>query len=349
MSDAVPGGELLFFQSEDGVTRVECRFVEDSIWLTQSWMAELYQTTPQNITTHIKAIYDEGEVDPEATCKEYLQVQNEGGRDVERMRKFYSLPTILAVGYRVRSVRGTQFRRWATDRLEQYLIKGFVMDDERLKNPPLPGSGVPDHFDELLERIRDIRSSERRMYLRIRELFSLAADYEPTLSETQKFFGTMQNKLHYTVTGLTAAELIQSRANPEEPNMGLTSWKSEVVRKGDVTVAKNYLHESEIGELNRVVVMWLDYAEDQVLRRKQVFMKDWQTKLDAFLKFNERDVLENAGKIRKEDADEGARQAYEEFQERRREMLEIEGATDSIEVLEETDRKISGKSDGGVA
>jgi hypothetical protein len=201
-------GEFLLYETEDGRTRVECRFAEESLWLSQAMMADLFQTSPQNITLHLKALYAEGEIAPEATCKSYLQVRSEGERQVRRTVKFYNLDAILAVGYRVRSVRGTQFRRWATERLREYLLKGFTLDDERLKNPPVAGSAVPDRFDELLDRIRDIRASERRMYLRVREIFAMAADYSPSLPETTQFFRFIQNKLHFAVTGKTAAELL---------------------------------------------------------------------------------------------------------------------------------------------
>ena len=327
-------GEFLLYETEDGRTRVECRFAEDTLWLSQAMMAELFQTSPQNITLHLKALYAEGEITPEATCKSCLQVRSEGERQVRRTVKFYNLDAILAVGYRVRSSRGTQFRRWATERLREYLVKGFTLDDERLKNPPIAGSAVPDRFDELLERIRDIRASERRMYLRVRELFAMAADYAPTLPETIQFFRFIQNKLHFAVTGKTAAELIAERADSSRPNMGLTTWKSGSVQKADVTVAKNYLREPEIGELNRIVTMWLDFAEDQARRRKEVFLKDWAEKLDAFLKFNERDVLDGAGQVSKERADAHAEGQYEQFAAQRRAMLEAEGAEANVRALE---------------
>ena len=278
-----PFGEILLYQTEDGRTRIECRFQDETFWLSQALMAELFQTTPQNITLHIKALYEEGEADETATCKDYLQVRQEGGREVRRAVKHYNLDLILAVGYRVRSPRGTQFRRWATERLREYLVKGFTMDDARLKNPPVEGSGVPDYFDELLERIRDIRASERRMYLRVKEIFALAADYGADQKRTVEFFKIIQNKLHFAATGQTAAELIARRADHSLPNMGLTTWKGDTVRKHDVTVAKNYLSEEEIRELNRIVTMWLDFAEDQARRRKQVFLKNWETKLEEFL------------------------------------------------------------------
>ena len=340
-------GEILFYQTEDGRTRVECRFEQETLWLTQAAMAELFQTTPQNITRHLKAIYGEGELSEEATCKQYLQVQMEGRRKVSRKRKFYNLEAILAVGYRVRSHRGTQFRRWATERLNEYLVKGFTMDDERLKNPPVAGSEAPDYFDEMLERIRDIRSSERRMYLRVRDIFAMAGDYDPTWPETTKFFRIIQNKLHYAATGLTAAEIIQRRANHEQPNMGLTSWKGDEVRKTDVTIAKNYLTEPEIDELNRIVTMWLDFAEDQARRRKQIFMRDWERKLDEFLVFHDRRVLPNAGKVSKKAADEYARQEYEQFAERRREHREALGETEVIKMLEDTAKKLAEKKPEG--
>lgn len=328
-------GEFLLYETEDGRTRVECRFVDDTLWLSQAGMAELFQTTPQNITLHLKGLYAEGEIISEATCKHDLQVRSEGGRQVRRLVKFYNLDAILAVGYRVRSQRGTQFRRWATERLCEYLVKGFTLDDERLKNPPVAGSAVPDRFDELLERIRDIRASERRMYLRVREIFAMAADYSPSLPETTQFFQVIQNKLHFTVTGKTAAELIAQRANSGLPNMGLTTWKSGSVQKADVKVAKNYLNEQEVSELNRIVTMWLDYAEDQARRRKEVFLKDWAEKLDAFVKFNERDVLEGAGKMSKKQADAHAEAQYEEFAARRRALLEADGEAFNMRALED--------------
>ena len=253
---------------------------------------------------------------------------------MRRSVKYYSLDAILAVGYRVRSPRGTQFRQWATARLSEYLLKGFVMDDERLKHPPVAGSGVPDYFDEMLERIRDIRASERRMYLRVREIFALAADYQPSLKETTTFFQTIQNKLHFAATGLTAAEIIHQRANQNRANMGLTNWKSGSVQKGDVTVAKNYLNSHKINELNRIVVMWLDFAEDKARRRKQIFFKEWAERLDDFLRFNERSVLTHSGKVSKKAADERARQEYDKFAKRRRAFLESEGEHTHLESLE---------------
>ncbi|EPW8573433.1 virulence RhuM family protein [Morganella morganii] len=342
MSDNLPEapqGEFILFRSEDGQTRVECRFESDTLWLSQAEIANLYQITPQAITQHIKAIYEEGELVQNSTCKSFLQVRQEGNRRVNRNTLHYNLSMILAVGYRVRSVRGTQFRQWATQTLEQYLIKGFVMDDERLKNPPVGQSVVPDYFDEMLERIRDIRASERRVYLRVKEIFTMAADYEPSNKETNRFFQTIQNKLHFACTGMTAAELIASRADASQPDMGLTSYKSDEVRKADVTVAKNYLRENELKELNRIVNMWLDFAEDQALRRKQVFLQDWDTKLEQFLSFNDREVLQGAGGISKKTADEKARKVFDIFAQKRRQLKEAEGARASIAALKDLLKK----------
>lgn len=333
-----PSSSLILYQTEDGQTRVQCRFEHETIWLTQAQMAELFQSTPQNVTLHLKAIFAEGELVESATCKDCLQVRLEGGRQVSRKLRHYNLPAILAVGYRVRSQRGTQFRQWATGRLSEYLVKGFVMDDERLKAPP--GPDVPDYFDELLERIRDIRASERRMYLRVRDILALAADYAPAEADTQAVFQIVQNKLHFAATGQTAPELIASRADAAQANMGLTSWKGGTVRKGDVTVAKNYLHESEIVELNRIVVMFLDFAEDQARRRKQVFLDEWKAKLDEFLQFNERSVLPDAGRVSREAAERKAAQEYEAFAARRRAQSESEGEGDALRALEAAARNV---------
>lgn len=341
--DLQPTGEFLLYTTEDGQTRVECRFQDETIWLSQKLMAELFKVEVPTINEHLKTLYETGEINPEPTIRKFRIVRQEGSRQVARVIEHYNLEAILSVGYRVRSSRGAQFRRWATERLSEYLVKGFTMDDERLRNPPVEGRGIPDYFDELLERIRDIRASERRVYLRVREIFALAADYQPSKKATTAFFKTIQNKLHFAATGKTAAELIRERADASQPNMGLTVWKGEVVRKADVSVAKNFLKNEEIGELNRIVVMWLDFAEDQARRRKQVFLRDWQTKLDEFLRFNERDVLEHAGTVSKKAADEHARTEYEAFAQRRREFLEAEAARDEIKRIEETAKKLPRK------
>lgn len=338
-------GEFVLYTTDDGLTRVEMRAEGGSLWLSQAEIATLFQTTPQNITQHVKAIYAEGEVDPEATCKSGLQVRQEGGRQVRRTVRHYSLEVILAVGYRARSARGTQFRQWATAHLSEYLLKGFTMDDDRLKNPPVGDSALPDRFGELLERIRDIRASERRMYLRVREILALAADYVPSLPDTAAFFRTIQNKLHFAVSGQTAAEIIRNRADHIQPQMGLTSTRKGLVQKADVSVAKNYLAEAEITELNRIVSMWLDYAEDQATRRKEVFLKDWAEKLDAFLRFNERQVLAGAGKVSHKQAVAHAQNEYEQFAAQRRSALEAEGEAYAAHMLGKgsTDEKSVGE------
>jgi hypothetical protein len=326
--------EMIIYQSDDGRIRLETRLQNETLWVTQSQMAELFQTTVANINIHIKNILDEGELTEAATIKDFLIVRLEGQREVQRNIAHYNLDMVISVGYRVKSVIATRFRIWATQQLKDYIIKGFVIDDERLKNPPVAGSAVPDYFAEMLERLRDIRASERRMYLRVREIFAMAADYEPTLAETTRFFSVIQNKLHFAATGMTAAELIVSRADHAKPNMGLSTWLKDEVRKTDVVIAKNYLAENEVTELNRIVTMWLDFAEDQATRRKQVFMQDWANKLDDFLKFNDRVVLNNAGNVSKKQADAKAGAEFEKFAETRRALKEKQAETDYFKQLE---------------
>jgi len=299
--------DLLLYQTEDGKTNIEVRLQDETVWMSQFAMAELFQSTKQNISLHLKNVFDEGELLENRVVKEYLTTASDGKN---YRTKFYNLEAIVAVGYRVKSLRGTQFRKWATERLNEYLVKGFTLDDERLKEVNNIGS---DYFDEMLERIRDIRSSEKRFYQKIRDIYKLAADYDPTAEETIEFFSIVQNKLHFAISAKTAAEIISERADSSKPNMGLTSWKGAKVRKGDVTIAKNYLNENEIAGLNRIVTMYLDYAEDQAKRHRQIFMRNWREKLDAFLQFNERDILTNAGKVTKEVADKLALDQYETF------------------------------------
>lgn len=318
----VQTGEILLYQTQDGRARVECRFVDESLWLTQALMAELFQKDVRTISEHLGNIYDDGELEPDRTIRKFRIVRQEGKRQVRRQIDHYNLDAVLAVGYRVRSKRGVQFRRWATERLGEYLLKGFTLDDRRLKNPPGASSEVPDYFDELLERIRDIRASEARVYLRVRDILALASDYDPRREDTTTFFRVIQNKLHFAATGRTAAELIAERADHSRPNMGLTTWKGERVLKSDVKIAKNYLSAEEIDELNRIVVMWLDFAEDQARRRKQVFLDDWRTKLDDFLRFNDRDVLSGAGRVSHQEAVDKAGAEYDRFAETRRARLE---------------------------
>lgn len=341
MSDFLPekratSSEIIFYQTEDGQSRIQVRLENGTVWLSQRLMAELFQKDIRTINEHINNIYVEGELSPEATIRKFRIVQTEGSREVARVIDFYNLDVILAVGYRVRSHRGTQFRRWATERLREYLVKGFVMDDERLKEGRNLGA---DYFDELLERIRDIRSSEKRFYQKIRDIYKLAIDYDPNAETTKEFFQIVQNKLHWAITGRTAAELIAERADAARPNMGLTSWKGARVRRADVTVAKNYLNEDELRQLNRIVTMYLDYAEMQAERRQPLYMSDWKEKLDAFLQFNEREVLEHAGRVSMEVASQLALGEYEKFNRRR---LAEEAVRDDEE-FERLAKRIEGK------
>ena len=323
-------GEIILYTAEDGSVTIHLRAEEGTIWLTQAEIATLFQTTSQNMTLHIKAIYGEGELKEEATCKELLQVRFEGVREIQRNLKSYNLNMILAIGYRVRTHRGTQFRKWATTHLQEYLVKGFVMDDARLKEPT-----HGDYFDEWLERIREIRASEKRFYQKVRDLYATAVDYSPKSDQAQLFFKKVQHKMLWATTHKTAAELIVERANPKLPHMGLTSWDGSRVRKRDVTIAKNYLDQTKIEELNRIVIMYLDHAEDQAKRRKSMTMKEWGEKLDTFLSFNERDLLDHAGKISAQVAEQFALERYEEFDGERRKTERLIADDEDMAILEE--------------
>ncbi|MGL6200465.1 MAG: virulence RhuM family protein [Lachnospiraceae bacterium] len=324
-------GNILIYQNEKGDTKVDAYFDDSTIWMSQRSIAELYHTTSQNITLHIGNIYEDNELQEVSTCKNYLQVQKEGKRQVQREVKVYNLQMILAIGYRVRNNVGVHFRNWASSILSEYMEKGFAMNDERLKNPREFGN---DYFDELLERIRDIRASEKRVYLKVRDIFATSVDYDPKSEQADLFFKTIQNKLHYSVHGRTAAELIAERADATLDNMGLTTFKGAKVRKGDVTVAKNYLNKEELEGLNRIVTMYLDYAEDQAKQHIPMHMSEWEEKLNAFLRFTGREVLDNAGSISKEIADSFAREQYDLFQENRR-GLESQDELDELPVLPE--------------
>ena len=307
-----PQSSIILYQTEDGRTRIQCRFEDETLWLTQAQIAELFQTTPQNVTLHLKAIFAEGELAEAATCKDYLQVRSEGSREVSRQLRHYRLEAILAVGYRVRSLRGTQFRQWATARLTEYLVKGFTMDDERLKNPP--GKGQTDYFDELLARIRDIRSSERRFYQKVLDIYATSMDYDPSAEASQQFFATVQNKMHWATHGQTAAEVIHQRADAGKPFMGmLTTRPGGRVRKVDAVIAKNYLSEDELQVLNRIVNLDIEYAELQALERKPMTMREWIAKLDEFLKASGRKLLDHAGKISAEQARAKAELEYDHY------------------------------------
>ena len=305
MNDSNNNGEIIIYQTEDNITKIQVRLEDDTVWLSQSGLVELFQTTKQNISLHVNNIFNEGELLRNSVVKECLTTASDGKN---YLTKYYNLEVIIAVGYRVKSNRGTQFRIWATERLREYIVKGFTMDDERLKDVRNIGK---DYFDEMLERIRDIRSSEKRFYQKIRDIYKLAIDYNPKSEETLEFFKIVQNKLHFAISGRTAAEIIHERADATKKNMGLTSWAGKKIRKADITIAKNYLNQDELQELNRIVTMYLDYAEDQAKRRNQIFMKDWRAKLDAFLKFNEREILDNPGKVSKEIAENLAMEQFE--------------------------------------
>ncbi len=310
--EPLPRSEIILYQTEDGRTRVQCRFEDETLWLTQAQIGELFQTTPQNVTLHLKAIFAEGELVEAATCKDCLQVRKEGGREVARKLRHYRLEAILAVGFRVRSHRGTQFRQWATARLGEYLVKGFTMDDERLKNPP--GKGQKDYFDELLERIRDIRSSERRFYQKVLDIYATSVDYTADAEPSQRFFAAVQNKMHWATHGHTAAEVIAERADATMPFMGLrTTRPGGIVRKDDVGIAKNYLTEDELQVLNRIVNLYIEYAELQALERKPMTMQDWITKLDEFLRISGRKLLDHAGTISADSAKTMAELEYARY------------------------------------
>ena len=333
--------ELVLYRTEDGKAEIQLKAGDGTVWLTQAEIAELFSTTPQAITQLIKTIYNEKELDASSTCKDFLQVRKEGKRDVKRNLKSYSLPMILAVGYRVRSVRGTQFRQWATAHLSEYLVKGFIMDDERLKNP-----GGWDYFDELLARIREIRASEKRFYQKVRDLFALSRDYSANDREAQVFFAEVQNKLLFAVTGKTAAEIIVSRADPESPNMALTTWSGSRVRKHDVIVAKNYLTHDEVDTLNRLVVIFLEQAELRTKERKELTLNYWRQNVDRLLEFNERPVLEHAGKISNDDMKQIVHERYETFDMHRRQAEALSADAEDIKALEEIEKKGKKKRGG---
>jgi len=337
-------GEMILYTTEDGAAHIQLRAIEGTVWLSQAEMVELFQTTKQNISLHVRNILDEGELTKEATVKEYLTVQTEGARQVKRTVTLYRLEMIMAVGYRVRSPRGTQFRIWATSALSEYLVKGFVMNDARLKDPSW------DYFDELLDRIRDIRASEARFYQKVRDILALSEDYDPKAREAGDFYAKIQNRMLYAVAGHTAAELITTRADPNAPNMGLTTWKGARVRKGDVATAKNYLGEAEIKDLNLIVTMFLDTAELRASRRRTMRMSDWEGVLDDFLRSNELPRLANAGGVSAAWAVNIAHERYTAFDAKRKEAERL--ATEHVDEIDELKRiadSAKGKKGGGDA
>ena len=325
--DEMQKGEILIYQSESGDTKIDVYLEDGTVWLSQALIANLYQTTPQNIIMHTRNIYKDGELDETATCKQSLQVQIEGNRTVRRSVKYYNLDMILAIGYRVRSHIGLQFRNWATAVLTEYMKKGFVLNDARLKNPKQFGD---DYFDELLARIRDIRASEKRFYMKIRDIYALSIDYNSKLAMTKEFFATVQNKLHYAVHGMTAAELIVSRADSEKANMGLTTYAGESVRQSDITIAKNYLSRDELDDLNRIVTMFLDHAEDMARQKTPMYMKDWVASLNEFLTFRKRNILHGSGKVSNADMESLALAEYAKFNTRRLKSPEQTDNDDAI-------------------
>ena len=303
---------IILYQTEDGRTRIQCRFEDESIWLTQALISELFQVSVPTVNEHLKGIFAEGELDAAATIRKFRIVRHEGAREVARDIEHYNLPAILAVGYRVRSLRGTQFRQWATARLSEFLVKGFTMDDERLKNPS--GKGHTDYFDELLERVRDIRSSERRFYQKVLDIYATSFDYTPNSVLSQQFFATVQNKMHWAAHGHTAAEVIHRRADATQPLMGLKSTRpGKIIRREDVSVAKNYLSEGELKTLNLIVNFYVEFAELQALDRRPMTMRKWIEKLDEFLKLSDRALLDHAGKVSAEAARVKAEQEYKRY------------------------------------
>lgn len=329
---------IIIYPAPDGKTSIQLRAQDGSVWLNQMEIAELFQTSKQNVSLHIKNVLAEKELQKGSVVKESLTTAADGK---SYRTKLYNLEMILAVGYRVKSIRGTQFRQWATANLREYLVKGFVINDERLKNP-----GGWDYFDELLARIREIRASEKRFYQKVRDLFALSADYRDDEKAAHTFFAEVQNKMLYAVTRHTAAELVVKRADPKQPNMALQSWSGPRVRKQDVIVAKNYLKTEEVDELNRIVVMFLDFAEDQTKRKKQLTLADWRANVGRFLEFNERKVLKNAGAMSHAQMKAIAEQRYETFDEQRRVAEALAADQADVAELEAAEKKLLKKAEG---
>lgn len=338
MTNIIPNDQsnIIIYNTIDGKAAVALYAKDGRIWLSQKQMAELFATSVPNVNMHISNILKDGELDSKSVVKDYLITANDGKH---YNVTFYSLEMILSIGYRVRSKRGIQFRQWATRHLAEYLVKGFTMDDERLKNP----NGQPDYFDELLERIRDIRASEKRFYQKLRALFALSSDYEVREKATQMFFAETQNKLLYAVTHQTAAELITARADANKPNMGLTSWKGAIVRKQDIVIAKNYLSEDEIDTLNRLTVMFLDTAELRVKERKDLTLDYWRSTADGVLAFHDKAVLQGKGSVSNAEMESQVNAVYEEFNARRKAQEALEADQEDLIMLEEIMSKTNSK------
>ncbi len=329
--------EIVLYTTPDGTVKIDTVFQNETIWLTQKKMAELFGVKRPAITKHLKNIFEEGELD-EKVVSSILEHTTQHGAIAGKTQtipvKYYNLDAIIAVGYRVNSKRATQFRIWATNILKEYIIKGFAMDDDRLKQVD-----KWNYFDEWLERIRDIRASEKRFYQKIRDIYATAIDYDKNSEQAQIFFKKVQNKMLWAITGKTAAELIEDRSTPEKPNMGLTSWRGSIVRKQDVAIAKNYLKEEEIKDLNEIVTMYLDYAERQARKRQTVTMAQWAEKLDAFLEFNEQEILTHAGKVKAEVAKRIAEERYEKFNTERKKAEALEADKEDFKQLEKIVQK----------
>ncbi|MBS1258499.1 MAG: hypothetical protein MAG551_01558 [Candidatus Scalindua arabica] len=329
--------QLIIYQTETGETKIDVRFQDETVWLSQQLLAELFQTTVPNINMHIKNIFDEGELSKNATIKDFLIVQKEGKRDVKRKVDYYNLDMIISVGYRIKSKVATHFRQWATQHLREFIVKGFVLDDERLKNPHQPF----DYYDELMRRIQDIRTSERRFYQKITDIYATSVDYDPTDEMSIDFFKTVQNKMHWAITGKTAAEIIHKRADSKKSNMGLTNWRGLKIRKDDIVVAKNYLSEKELRVLNNLVEQYLIFAEGQAMRRVPMHMSDWIRKLDSFMRLNERDILTHAGEISHQLAIDTANKEYEKYSRKRQLAYDKKG--NAFDALVNKTRKIESK------
>ena len=330
-------GEVVLYTTSDGQVEIQLKALEGTVWLTQAEIADLFDTTKANVSMHIKNVFDDGELSKDSVVKNFLTTASDG-KNYNMLR--YNLDVILAIGHRVRSIRGSQFRKWATTILKEYLVKGFAMHDERLKQ-----ADEWDYFNEWLDRIRDIRASEKRFYQKIRDIYATAVDYDKNSEQAQLFFKKVQNKMLWAVTGQTAAEIIINRSNPKKANMGLTSWKDSVVRKGDVSVSKNYLNEKEVERLNHIVTMYLDYAELQAKNRQTINMERWEEKLDAFLEFNEQKILTHAGQVEAKVAKALAEKRYDEFNLERRKKEALEADCEDIREIENLSQKFNKKGE----
>lgn len=327
---------IIIYKTADGRASVALFAKDGNVWMNQNQLAELFATSKQNIGQHISNILEEGELEDNSVVKNFFTTANDGK---QYHVTFYSLDMILAIGFRVRSKRGTQFRMWANKNLKEYMVKGFVMDNERLKNP----DGRPDYFDELLEQIRDIRASEKRFYQKIKDLFALSSDYDSDDKSTQMFFAEAQNKLHFAVTGKTAAELIVARANADKPNMNLTSWKGSIVRKQDIYIAKNYLTHDEIDTLNRLVVIFLESAELRAKNRLDITIEFWRENVDRILDFQDKKILTNAGSISKVQMEKQVSETYSQFDQSRKEYEALQADKDDLEELKKLEQEIKKK------